>query len=63
MAAMDPDHAAERNDVGFSAFDGAIGHSLAWQPRWTPKQAALGMRLCRKYRRQLGPGPWDKKEL
>src|SRR3990167_2138379 len=29
LAGMDPDHAREKNDVGFSSFDGEAGHSLA----------------------------------
>lgn len=39
---------------GFSKVDAHIGKSLADCPRLTPKQAALGQRLVRKYRRQLG---------
>lgn len=39
---------------GFNRIDAGIGHSLAERPRLTDRQAALGLRLCRKYRRQLG---------
>lgn len=60
LAAMDPDHAVELNGVGFSAFDGAIGHSLARAASLSAAQAALALRLCRKYRGQLGAGPWGR---
>lgn len=46
--------AATEDAAGFSKIDVAIGHSLANAARLTPRQAALGLRLCRKYRRQLG---------
>lgn len=39
---------------GFSGTDAVIGHSLARQPRLTPKQAVIAAKLCRKYQRQLG---------
>ena len=54
LAALDPDRAAQRNQMGFSAFDGRIGHELANVSKLTPKQAALGRRLLQKYHRQLG---------
>lgn len=54
LAGMDEDHAAEVNGMGFSKFDGLIGHSLANCSKLTPKQAALACRLCIKYRKQLG---------
>lgn len=54
LAALDADHAAVLNGVGFSRIDGEIGHSLAGAGTLTPKQAALGARLVHKYRRQLG---------
>jgi SWI/SNF-related matrix-associated actin-dependent regulator 1 of chromatin subfamily A len=53
LAALDPDHAREENGVGFNGRDGRIGHSLANAPILTQKQAALGLRLVRRYRRQL----------
>lgn len=54
LAALDPDRAAQRNQMGFNAFDGKIGHELANVSKLTPKQAALGRRLLQKYHRQLG---------
>jgi hypothetical protein len=39
---------------GFSKIDVAIGHSLAEQLVLTRRQCALGLKLVRKYRRQLG---------
>ena len=54
LAALDPDRAAQRNHMGFNAFDGKIGHELANVSKLTPRQAALGRRLVKKYHRQLG---------
>jgi SWI/SNF-related matrix-associated actin-dependent regulator 1 of chromatin subfamily A len=48
------DGAARIDGAGFSKVDSGIGHSLASQLFITPKQAALGARLVRKYQRQLG---------
>lgn len=53
LAAMDGDHARQLNAIGFSRIDVQIGHSLANSPRLSPKQAALGVSLVRKYRRQV----------
>lgn len=56
LAAMDGDHARDLNGMGFSRIDCAIGHSLAMSAAshgLTPKQAALGAKLVRKYRRQV----------
>lgn len=53
LAGMDGDRAAELNGIGFNRLDTAIGHSLASQPTLTAKQAALGLKIARKYRRQL----------
>jgi len=39
--------------IGFNKIDAQIGHSLAESARLTAKQAALGKRIVRKYRRQL----------
>jgi SWI/SNF-related matrix-associated actin-dependent regulator 1 of chromatin subfamily A len=48
---------AQREDGrGFNKLDSYIGKALAAHaPGLSQKQAALGLRLCRKYRRQLGP--------
>jgi hypothetical protein len=53
IADLDGDHAKVLNGIGFSRLDGMIGHSLADCGRLTPKQAALGQTLVRKYRRQV----------
>ena len=53
LAALDRDYAANRNGMGFNKIDSAIGHSLAERSQLTPKQAALGMKLIQKYRKQL----------
>ena len=38
---------------GFSKLDAAFGRSLAYSPSLTPRQAAAGLRLVVKYKRQL----------
>lgn len=53
LAAMDADRAREQNNAGFSKIDVALGHDLAEREHLSPKQAALGAELARKYRRQL----------
>ena len=50
------DGAREIDGMGFNKFDTAIGKSLAGAIKLSPKQAALGHRLVRKYRRQLPEG-------
>lgn len=53
LAGMDPDYAREINDVGFNKIDGEFGHKLAALPTLTPRQAAAGLKLLKKYHRQL----------
>ena len=48
------DGARTLDGSGFSKIDVRIGHALAEAARLSPRQAALGLRLTRKYRRQLG---------
>jgi len=55
LADMDEDLARALNGVGYSKMDVAIGHSLAERAHLNPRQAALGLKLVNKYRRQLGP--------
>lgn len=55
MAGMDADHARDLNGAGFNKFDCAFGHALAERERLTDKMVSAGLRLCRKYSRQLGP--------
>lgn len=47
------DGANSIDGAGFNKIDTAIGHSLAQCHALTPRQAAVGKRLCHKYRRQL----------
>lgn len=49
--ACDGAHALDHR--GFNKVDARIGHELALRPRLSPAQAALGLRIVRKYRRQL----------
>lgn len=55
VAGYDPDKARARNGVGFSKFDGELGHGLAKISHYSPRQALVALRLARKYRRQLPP--------
>ena len=48
------DGAQALDDMGFSGCDVRIGHSLAAQDSLSPRQAVLAIKLCRKYRRQIG---------
>ncbi len=50
------DGAAKRDDQGFGRFDTRTGKALASAPGLTSKQAVLGQRLVRKYRRQVSDG-------
>lgn len=59
LAGNDADRAAVRNDIGFNGSDGRVGHSLAEAPCLTPRQAALGKLVIRKYRRQLTASLYD----
>jgi hypothetical protein len=48
------DYAQAKDEVGFNAIDARIGHVLAEQSKLSPKQAVLGKKVLRKYKRQLG---------
>lgn len=48
------DGARAEDGHGFNKLDTHIGHELAARSDITKRQAALGWKLCRKYRRQLG---------
>lgn len=48
------DGAKTLDGAGFSRIDLDLGHSLARADELTPRQAALGLGLCRKYQGQLG---------
>ncbi len=47
------DYAAKKDDCGFNGCDARIGHDLANRTSLTPRQAALGAKILRKYHRQL----------
>ena len=53
LAGMDLDGARVRNDAGFNKVDTGVGRALAQMEALTARQAVLGRRLCRRYRRQL----------
>lgn len=53
--AMSCDGARAIDGAGFNKIDSALGKSLAAMLMLSPKQAALGARLVRKYKRQLPP--------
>jgi hypothetical protein len=54
LAGMDEDFANSKNDIGFNKIDTRIGHDLANRPTLTPRQAALGAKIVKKYHRQFG---------
>lgn len=58
LAGADPDRAKERNEEGFSAGDGPLGHALASlaESDVTPEIWRLGAAMVRRYVRQLGTG-------
>jgi SNF2 family DNA or RNA helicase len=53
LAGLDIDGARELNNVGFNKIDSGIGRTLAERSSLSPKQAALGAKLVKKYHRQL----------
>jgi SWI/SNF-related matrix-associated actin-dependent regulator 1 of chromatin subfamily A len=57
---LDPDRARARNDVGFNASDGGMGHRMTFEvlvEGLTDKQWLLAIALCTKYWRQVGRPP------
>lgn len=52
LAAMDSDRARQLNAAGFSKTDTEFGCELAARQSLTPRQAAVGARMVRKYRKQ-----------
>lgn len=61
LAGMDTDRAREQNQMGFSKFDGEIGHDFASRIEagtgLTDGQWAVAIRLATRYRRQVGAPP------
>ena len=60
IAGMDGDFARIKNDVGFNRLDADIGHDLAKRSCLSPRQAALGLKIARKYARQMPSELVDK---
>jgi SWI/SNF-related matrix-associated actin-dependent regulator 1 of chromatin subfamily A len=50
------DGAVALDGQGFNRLDSAFGHALAEYSRLTDRQVRVGVKLCAKYRRQLGEG-------
>jgi len=48
------DGAVQKDGMGFNKFDSAIGKKLAYASTLSPRQAALGAVIVRKYHAQLG---------
>ncbi len=57
LAADDPDRCKEKNEIGFSASDGSIGHALAWIGDLTEQEWRLALRIARHYPGQIGSAP------
>jgi hypothetical protein len=62
VAGDDPDRARYRNDVGFNAADGRLGHALAFllggdEPKLTDQSWRLAVDLAHSYERQIGAPP------
>jgi len=47
------DGAMAQDGTGFNKFDAPIGRNLAYEASLTPKQAILGRKIIKKYRKQL----------
>ena len=53
LASLDSDRARELNGQGFNKVDGATGHRLANSETLSMSELMEGLKLARKYRRQL----------
>lgn len=60
MCETDTDRASSLNGVGFNKIDSAIGHSLAERGFLTNKQAVLGRKIIKKYKRQIPESIYSK---
>lgn len=60
VAAFDADRARAINGVGFNKIDTMIGCDLAERDSLSPAQAALGRKIVKKYKRQIGEDAVDK---
>lgn len=61
LADLDPDRAAYKNEVGFNASDGKLGHRLAimLEIGLTDSEWTEAIDLCKKYHRQIGTCPTE----
>lgn len=59
LAALSPDGATRKNDVGFNAMDAHFGTQLAHELHrgLTDKQWKVAVEMCKKYHRQVGRCP------
>ena len=53
LAGMDVDFARSENGMGYNKIDSRIGHDLSERAFLSPKQAVLGKRIIKKYKKQL----------
>ena len=63
IASRDGDHARELNGQEFNKIDGDLGHRLANSEALTLPELKKGLRLARKYRRQLPQSLRDQLHL
>ncbi len=63
LASFDGDRARELNGQGFNKADGATGHRLANSETLSVKELEKGLKLARKYRRQLPEYLCDQLQL
>lgn len=54
------DYANQLDGCGFNKLDAAFGHALAERTYLTDKMVPYGVKICIKYRRQLGAGFGDR---
>lgn len=57
LASDDPDRAREKNEIGYNAADGGIGHALAWLGELTDQEWRLAVQIARHYPGQIGTAP------
>ena len=63
LASLDSDRAKELNGQGFNKVDGATGHRLANGATLSVKELETGLKLARKYQRQLPAHLRDQLQL
>lgn len=63
LASLDSDRARELNGQGFNKVDGPTGHRLATAETLSVPELQQGLRLARKYQRQLPQDLRDQLQL